>query len=191
MALTAWYVTARCPSVCHTIRYDTRCYFDVRSKADMSQIILQHGTTTVETRKTAKWKRICSEVSVNSPGNPWSQSGKRKRRLRWKRFAEKESPIVCPSMVAGNCKAGGRSTALSSKCGQCHDYNQGTRLDADLLKASKEAAVMSIYTALLFLFRSFGMLISHVQCVFTLVDSTCPCIYTSWLHTVANKLISR
>jgi len=23
-------------------------------------------------------KRICSEVSVNSPGNPWSQSGRRK-----------------------------------------------------------------------------------------------------------------
>jgi len=26
-----------------TIRYDTRCYFNVRSKADMSQLILPHG----------------------------------------------------------------------------------------------------------------------------------------------------
>jgi len=34
---------------------------------------------------------MCSEVSVNSPGNPWSQSGRRKGRLRWEGFAEKES----------------------------------------------------------------------------------------------------
>jgi len=26
-----------------TIRYDTRCYFNVRSKADMSQLNLLHG----------------------------------------------------------------------------------------------------------------------------------------------------
>jgi len=32
-----------------------------------------------------------SEVSVNSPGNPWSQSGRRKGRLWWEGFAEKES----------------------------------------------------------------------------------------------------
>ena len=30
-------------------------------------------------------------MSINSPGNPWSQSGRRKRRLRWEGFAEKES----------------------------------------------------------------------------------------------------
>ena len=28
----------------HTIRYDTRCYFNVRSKADISQLNLPHGT---------------------------------------------------------------------------------------------------------------------------------------------------
>jgi len=28
----------------YTIRYDTRCYFNVRSKADMSQLNLPHGT---------------------------------------------------------------------------------------------------------------------------------------------------
>ena len=33
----------------------------------------------------------CSEVSVNSPGNLWSQSGRRKGRLGWEGFAEKES----------------------------------------------------------------------------------------------------
>ena len=27
-----------------TIRYDTRCYFNMRSKADMSQFNLPHGT---------------------------------------------------------------------------------------------------------------------------------------------------
>jgi len=27
-----------------TIRYDTRCYFNVRSKADTSQLNLPHGT---------------------------------------------------------------------------------------------------------------------------------------------------
>ena len=28
----------------HSIRYDTRCYFNVRSKADISQLNLPHGT---------------------------------------------------------------------------------------------------------------------------------------------------
>ena len=43
--------------------------------------------------KTEKLKTIqqtCSEVSVNSPANAWSQSGRRKGRLRWEGFAEKE-----------------------------------------------------------------------------------------------------
>ena len=29
---------------CGLTRYDTRCYFNVRSKADMSQLNLPHGT---------------------------------------------------------------------------------------------------------------------------------------------------
>ena len=73
------------------ILYEKRCYSDVPSKAYTSQINLQHGTITVENRKTKKYKRICSEVSVSSPGNPWSQSGRRKGRLRLEGFAEKES----------------------------------------------------------------------------------------------------
>ena len=28
----------------NTLRYDTRCYFNVRSKADISQLNLPHGT---------------------------------------------------------------------------------------------------------------------------------------------------
>jgi len=40
----------------------------------MSKINLQRGKLTVENRKSRAKKRICSEVSVNSPGNPWSQS---------------------------------------------------------------------------------------------------------------------
>ena len=34
---------------------------------------------------------MCSEISVDSPGNPWSQSREEeKERLRWEGFAEKE-----------------------------------------------------------------------------------------------------
>jgi len=67
----------------------------VRSKADVSQLNLPHATNNknVENRKKPRSKkRICSEVglSVNSPGNPGSQSWKRKGRLRWEGFAEKE-----------------------------------------------------------------------------------------------------
>ena len=31
-----------------TIRYDTRCYFNVRSKANMSQLNLPHGTESTD-----------------------------------------------------------------------------------------------------------------------------------------------
>jgi len=41
----------------------------------------------VENRKSREKKRICSEVSVNSPGNPWSQSRRRNGRLWWEGFA--------------------------------------------------------------------------------------------------------
>ena len=36
---SGWIRAVRC-----TIRYDTRCYFNVRSKADISQLNLPHGT---------------------------------------------------------------------------------------------------------------------------------------------------
>ena len=50
------------------VRYDTRCYFNVNSKADISQLNLPHGTTTKIEEKVKSKKRICSEISVNSPG---------------------------------------------------------------------------------------------------------------------------
>jgi len=34
----------QCVYMHSTIRYDTRCYFNVRSKADISQLNLPHGT---------------------------------------------------------------------------------------------------------------------------------------------------
>ena len=56
----------------------------MRSETYMSKNNLKRGKLTVENRKSREKKRICSEVSVNSKGNPWSQSGRRKGRLRWK-----------------------------------------------------------------------------------------------------------
>jgi len=53
----------------------------MRSETYMSKINLQRGKLTVENRKSRERKRICSEVSVNSPGNPWSQSRRRNGRL--------------------------------------------------------------------------------------------------------------
>ena len=40
------------------IRYDTRCYFNVRSKADISQLNLPHGTDN--------WKSVKTEKKLNS-----------------------------------------------------------------------------------------------------------------------------
>ena len=50
--------------------------FWMRSKTYMSKINLQRGKLTVENRKSKEKKRTCSEVSVNSQGNPWSQRGR-------------------------------------------------------------------------------------------------------------------
>ena len=63
-------------------------YFNVRSKDDISQLNLPHGSTTkkYKTEKVKKW--ICSEVTVNRLGNPESVL-KKKGRLRWEGFAEK------------------------------------------------------------------------------------------------------
>ena len=51
-------------------------------------------TNSVKALKSGRLKSkklICSEVSVKSPGNPWSQSRRRKGRLWWERLTEKES----------------------------------------------------------------------------------------------------
>jgi len=38
----------------YTIQYNTRCHFDVRSKADMSQLNLPHGTDNYKVKKAEK-----------------------------------------------------------------------------------------------------------------------------------------
>jgi len=63
----------------------------MRSKTYMSKINLQRGKLTVKNRKSRERKQICSEVSVNSLGNPWSQSRRRNGAQWWEGFAEKES----------------------------------------------------------------------------------------------------
>ena len=67
-----------------TIRYDTRCYFNVRSKANMSQLNLPHGnrqlkSVKTERKKNKSRKQICPEITVNSPGNPCSNYLSRKK----------------------------------------------------------------------------------------------------------------
>ena len=42
----------------NTIRYDTRCYFNVRSKANMSQLNLPHGTDNSISVKTEKILKV-------------------------------------------------------------------------------------------------------------------------------------
>ena len=44
----------------------------MRSKTYMSKINLQSGILTVENRRSREKKTDMLEVSVNSPGNPWS-----------------------------------------------------------------------------------------------------------------------
>ena len=39
-----------------TIRYDTRCYFNVRSKADISQLNLPHGNRQLKKCKNRRRK---------------------------------------------------------------------------------------------------------------------------------------
>ena len=63
----------------------------MRSETYMSKINLQRGKLTVENKKSREKKRIYSKVSVNNPGNPWSQSRRRNGRLWWKGLAEIES----------------------------------------------------------------------------------------------------
>jgi len=45
-----------CLSVVQCIRYDTRCHFNVQSKADISQLNLPHETNNQKVDKTEKLK---------------------------------------------------------------------------------------------------------------------------------------
>ena len=58
-----------------TIRYDTRCYFNVRSKADISQLNLPHGNRQLKSVKNRKIKKTdMLRSKVNSLGNPYSKT---------------------------------------------------------------------------------------------------------------------
>ena len=87
-------VLSNCVNGCIRIRYDTRCYINVRSKANMSQLNLyrtQPTTKKCKNRKTTSRKQICSEITVNSAGNLCSENLRRRNEgLQWEGFAEKE-----------------------------------------------------------------------------------------------------
>ena len=74
-----------------TIRYDTIRDDILTCARKLTRVSLIHRTEpTSKNGKNRKTKK-CSIVSVNSPGNPWSQCWRRKGRLRWEGFAEKRS----------------------------------------------------------------------------------------------------
>ena len=87
-------------SVVLKLRYGTRCYFNVRSKDDISQLNLPHGTKNCKSGKIKK-KQIWSDVLVNSPGRPRSQSWRRKTRLRREGFAEKREILSLEWKIEG------------------------------------------------------------------------------------------
>jgi len=70
--------------VCHTIRYDTirdAILTCARKPTRVSLIYRTEPTTKkCKNRKTKSSKQICSEVTVNSLGNPCSESRRRKRK---------------------------------------------------------------------------------------------------------------
>ena len=51
---------------------------------------MEPTTIKCKNRKTKSRKQICSEITVNSPGNPCSEYLRRKEGLQWEGFAEKE-----------------------------------------------------------------------------------------------------
>jgi len=85
------------PSTCHvppsqtcppTIRYDT--IRDAISTCYQKLTRVRTEPTTKKWKTEKRKKNGYSEVSINSPGNLWSQSWRRKGSLRWEGFAEKE-----------------------------------------------------------------------------------------------------
>jgi len=83
--------------------YDTirDAVFTCAQKLTRVSLIYRTEPTTKKWKNRKSKKRICREVLVNSPGNPWSQSRRRKGRQRWEGFAEKE---VCITYDGWNMK---------------------------------------------------------------------------------------
>ena len=76
-----------------TIRYDTRCYFNVRLKADMGldtgRIFAVSATKNCKTEKLKSKSRYVRSNS-KSLGNHVVSSEEEKERLQWEGCAEKE-----------------------------------------------------------------------------------------------------
>ena len=74
------------------IRYDTRCYFNVRSKADISRLNLPHAETTTKHCKRVKLKVKTAYARGNrkSLRNYVVSAEEEKERLQWEGFAEKK-----------------------------------------------------------------------------------------------------
>ena len=74
----------------YKILYDMIRYAIVTCNQKMTWVRLMYSTEpTTKKWRTEKLKTICSQVSVNSPENPWSQSGRKKGRLWSEGFVEK------------------------------------------------------------------------------------------------------
>jgi len=80
-------------------KYDTTRDAILTCDQKLTKVSLIYCTKPKTKKKCKKIKKIkskkliCSEVAVNSPGNPWSQFWRRKGRLWWDGFAEKERLI--------------------------------------------------------------------------------------------------
>ena len=82
--------------MCLTIAFNYRILYNTIRDAILTcdqkptwvRLIYSMEPTTKKLR-TENYKQICSEVSVNSPRNPWNQFRGRKGRLCWEGFAKK------------------------------------------------------------------------------------------------------
>jgi len=72
--------------ICH--KYDTRCYFNVRSKADISQLNLLHGTKNYKAEKTEKLKSKKTDM-LRSIGKQSRKSMESVRKKKAKATVEK------------------------------------------------------------------------------------------------------
>ena len=85
----------RQPPWCVGLRYDTirDAILTCARKPTWVSLIYRTEPTTkkCKNRKTKSRKQICSEMTVNSPGNPCSKYLRRRNKgLQWEGFAEKE-----------------------------------------------------------------------------------------------------
>jgi len=79
-----------------TIRHDTRCCFNARSKADINQLNLPHGTEKLKSEEKRKQNQkvqtdMLRSIGKKSGGIHGVSPEEEKRRLRREGFAEKKS----------------------------------------------------------------------------------------------------